>query len=225
LEMPRQQWVEILRQRAYDYIINCVGVLKPAVSEQNGASVQRAIRVNALFPHELAEIVKESRVIHMSTDGVFPGNQGRPYVETDPTDCPDAYGKTALSRNSMKGPIGAGFRFWRFRLQSAVLRPQRCWQRATWPLADPESSHAKWAALPPPKTALLPPGTSSFYEGSERSSPWGTSLEGCGPPQPGQLHIGSSGIPVPGVRPDAERTAGAGPRCGSGRPQTGPGCT
>lgn len=32
--------------------------------------------------------------------------------------------KEALSRNSMKRSIGAGFRFWRFRLRSAVLRPR-----------------------------------------------------------------------------------------------------
>jgi dTDP-4-dehydrorhamnose reductase len=95
LEMPREQLVGIL-QRRYDYIINCVGILKPAVKEQDTKSLCRAIRVNALFPHEVAAIASESRIFHVSTDGVFSGNLGRPYLETDPTDCPDVYGKTKV---------------------------------------------------------------------------------------------------------------------------------
>ncbi len=94
LEMPREEWVAILRRRAYAYIVNCIGILKPAVNEQDAKSLSHAIRVNALFPHELAAIASESRILHASTDGVFSGSLGRPYLETDPTDCADAYGKT-----------------------------------------------------------------------------------------------------------------------------------
>jgi dTDP-4-dehydrorhamnose reductase len=94
LEMPREHWAAILRRRAYDYIVNCIGILKPAVKEQDAKTLCRAIRVNALFPHELAAMASDSCILHVSTDGVFSGTLGRPYVETDPTDCPDAYGKT-----------------------------------------------------------------------------------------------------------------------------------
>src|SRR5437016_3085331 len=37
----------------YDHIINCIGILKPAVNENDAASLRRAIQVNALFPHQL----------------------------------------------------------------------------------------------------------------------------------------------------------------------------
>jgi dTDP-4-dehydrorhamnose reductase len=78
----------------FPYIINCIGILKSAVKEADSLSLERAIRVNALFPHELAHVAPKSRIIHLSTDGVFSGSLNRPYLETDPTDCPDAYGKT-----------------------------------------------------------------------------------------------------------------------------------
>jgi dTDP-4-dehydrorhamnose reductase len=94
LAMPREQWVAYLRRRRYDYVVNCVGILKPAVNAQDALSLSRAIRVNALFPHELAETLKDARILHISTDGVFAGGRERPYVETDPTDCPDVYGKS-----------------------------------------------------------------------------------------------------------------------------------
>jgi dTDP-4-dehydrorhamnose reductase len=94
LEMPREDWSSVLRRRAYDYIVNCIGILKAAMSEQVSMALCRAIRVNALFPHELAAMAPDSRILHASTDGVYSGSLGRPYVETDPTDCPDAYGKT-----------------------------------------------------------------------------------------------------------------------------------
>jgi len=83
-------------QGSFDYIINCVGILKSQIDERDSASVHRAILVNALFPHELAAVAAKhgSRVIHISTDGVFSGNSGEPYLEDAPHDCTDIYGKT-----------------------------------------------------------------------------------------------------------------------------------
>lgn len=96
LKMPREQWADILLRRCYDYIVNCVGILKPAIDERDPLSVCRAIRLNALFPHEVASLAPQSRILHMSTDGVFSGALGRPYLETDPVDCRDAYGRTKV---------------------------------------------------------------------------------------------------------------------------------
>ena len=79
LEMPQERWADILQQRPYHYIVNCIGILKPAVNEQDPASVTRAIRVNALFPHALAQIARKSRIIHLSTDGVGSIPFNRPY--------------------------------------------------------------------------------------------------------------------------------------------------
>jgi len=92
--MAPELWTTVLKPGAYDYIINCIGILKSSVNEDDTESIGRAIRVNALFPHEVAAIASQSRILHVSTDGVFSGNLQRPYVENDSTDCADAYGKT-----------------------------------------------------------------------------------------------------------------------------------
>lgn len=91
---PPDAWAHLIR--GYNYVINCIGLVKSAIHEDDPAAIWKAITVNALFPHALAEVARSggARVIHMSTDGVFSGASAKPYVETDPTDCPDAYGKT-----------------------------------------------------------------------------------------------------------------------------------
>jgi dTDP-4-dehydrorhamnose reductase len=78
------------------YVINCAGVLKSEIDRGGSAALLRAIRVNAVFPHLLAQAAARSGacVIHMSTDGVFSGTAGRPYVESDVTDAADHYGRT-----------------------------------------------------------------------------------------------------------------------------------
>jgi len=81
---------------ACDYLINCIGLVKAHIHENDSDSVQRAIRINSLFPHSLATLALElgARVIHISTDGVFSGGSRRPYLEDMPHDCVDIYGKT-----------------------------------------------------------------------------------------------------------------------------------
>lgn len=76
----------------YDYLINCIGILGKAINDNDAISVNRAIRINTLFPQELSQAVK-GKVIHMSTDGVFSG-RAEYYDEDAPHDCFDIYGKT-----------------------------------------------------------------------------------------------------------------------------------
>ncbi len=94
VKMPAAEWKTALQSFASDYIVNCVGILKTAVNENDATSMQRAIKVNALFPHQLADLLPGASIINMSTDGVFSGAASKPYVETDATDCADAYGKS-----------------------------------------------------------------------------------------------------------------------------------
>jgi dTDP-4-dehydrorhamnose reductase len=58
--------------------------------------VERAVRVNALFPHELADVAGEaqSRVIQVSSDAVFSGRHTGPCSEQTSPDPADAYGMT-----------------------------------------------------------------------------------------------------------------------------------
>lgn len=75
-----------------DVVINCVGLIK-----QHGISKQHidAIKINALLPHELANICDQvnSKLIHFSTDCVFTGDVGL-YSESSLPDARDLYGKS-----------------------------------------------------------------------------------------------------------------------------------
>ena len=74
-----------------DYIINCIGVIKPYVA----SSVINAILINSMFPHKLSRWCRETnkKLIHITTDCVFSGNDGK-YDESSNHDCLDAYGKS-----------------------------------------------------------------------------------------------------------------------------------
>jgi dTDP-4-dehydrorhamnose reductase len=74
-----------------DYIINCIGIIKPYIHDDNPAEVERAIEVNALFPHKLSQC--GIKTIQIATDCVYDGVKGN-YIETDKHNSLDVYGKT-----------------------------------------------------------------------------------------------------------------------------------
>ena len=81
--------------QGYDWAVNAIGIIKPLIHDDNAFEVERAIRVNALFPHTLARLAVTSgtRVLQIATDCVYAGTKGR-YVEQDAHDPIDVYGKT-----------------------------------------------------------------------------------------------------------------------------------
>jgi len=74
-----------------DYIVNCIGIIKPFMSEDLTASIV----INSLFPRVLSSWGQhmDAKVIHITTDCVFSGREGC-YNEKSLHDCADAYGKT-----------------------------------------------------------------------------------------------------------------------------------
>lgn len=78
-----------------DWVVNCIGILKPYISEDDPFKIERAIRINALYPHHLATAAEKigAKIIQIETDCSFSGTRGD-YVETDPHDPLDVYGKT-----------------------------------------------------------------------------------------------------------------------------------
>lgn len=68
----------IINDGSFDVVINCIGLLNQ-FAEDNKAL---AVLLNGYLPHYLSEITRETktRIIHMSTDCVFAGNDG-PYFE------------------------------------------------------------------------------------------------------------------------------------------------
>lgn len=69
-----------------DWVVNCIGIIKPKIT-----TTEEAIRVNALFPHELAKA--DAKIIQIATDCVYSGKKGH-YIETDPHTATDVYGMT-----------------------------------------------------------------------------------------------------------------------------------
>jgi len=80
----------------FDYVINCIVVTPWHIDSLASESVSHAIKINALFPHDLTGYanVHGMRVIHISTDGVFSGTSGPYYNEDAPADALDVYGRT-----------------------------------------------------------------------------------------------------------------------------------
>jgi len=77
-----------------DVIVNCIGVVKQLKDRESPSTT---IAVNALFPHLLSELCDEIgiRLVHISTDCVFSGNEGN-YNEDFQPDPYDLYGRTKL---------------------------------------------------------------------------------------------------------------------------------
>jgi dTDP-4-dehydrorhamnose reductase len=77
-----------------DILINCIAHLG---GKNNPDDMRSALTINARLPHILSDIAHEkgSRLIHISTDGVFSGGKGN-YNEWDNPDCTDLYGKSKL---------------------------------------------------------------------------------------------------------------------------------
>ncbi len=100
-----------------DYVINCIGIIKPYCKDGDEEGVARAIKINALFPHELSSICGDLdiRVIQIATDCVYSGKKGN-YLETDLHDALDVYGKT----KSLGEAIGKGF----LNIRSSIIGPE-----------------------------------------------------------------------------------------------------
>jgi len=79
----------------FDFVINCIGIIKPYIIENDSDSVLQAININSIFPWKLANIFKnkKTKIYQIATDCVFSGIRGD-YVESDIHDCNDVYGKT-----------------------------------------------------------------------------------------------------------------------------------
>ncbi len=77
-----------------DYIINCIGIIKPYINENSFTSIENAINVNSNFPHILNfNKNKNCKVYQIATDCVFDGFNGK-YTEDHSHTARDIYGKT-----------------------------------------------------------------------------------------------------------------------------------
>jgi dTDP-4-dehydrorhamnose reductase len=91
-DMARVQ--EVLDTVKPEAVVNAVGIVK---QRDEAKQAVLSIQVNALFPHQLADLCIERgiRVIQISTDCVFSGARGN-YTEIDNPDPVDLYGRSKL---------------------------------------------------------------------------------------------------------------------------------
>lgn len=91
----KEELQNIIKDNEIDYIINCVGMIKPQIKKYSMAS---AIKVNSLFPFLLDDAVKNTKttLIHITTDCVYSGclEKGKSYNEKYLHDVEDDYGLT-----------------------------------------------------------------------------------------------------------------------------------
>ena len=110
--LETENFKNILLEEKYDAVINCIGILNK-VADENKAL---AVYLNSYLPHLIADNLKdkETKLIQMSTDCVFAGNNS-PYFEDSHRDGETFYDRTkALGeiedkknltfRNSIIGP-------------------------------------------------------------------------------------------------------------------------
>ncbi len=101
----------------HEWIVNCIGITKPLIHDDNAFEVERAVQVNSLYPQRLASKAKKSggRVLQIATDCVYSGEKGR-YVETDAHDALDVYGKTKS--------LGESVQPWVHNLRCSIIGPE-----------------------------------------------------------------------------------------------------
>ena len=80
-----------------DFLINCIGIIKPEINEDNKESIEKAININTYFPLKISQLAKNKnfKYIQIGTDCVFSGVVGD-YLEDASQDANDIYGKTKI---------------------------------------------------------------------------------------------------------------------------------
>jgi dTDP-4-dehydrorhamnose reductase len=78
-----------------DYVVNCIGIIKPHINDSDEKQRLNALEINSLFPQHLAAWASKTgaKVIQIATDCVFSGEKGS-YLESEAHDALDVYGKS-----------------------------------------------------------------------------------------------------------------------------------
>ena len=81
-----------------DFVINCIGAIKPLIKESDPKSVINAQTINSFLPLNIAKSANEFnfKYLQIGTDCVFNGEKGM-YNEESNTDAIDVYGKTKIA--------------------------------------------------------------------------------------------------------------------------------
>ena len=99
------------------WVLNAIGITKPLIREDDTSDMERAVRINCMLPYLIAQRAHETgaRVLQIATDCVYSGSKGA-YVESDPHDALDVYGKT----KSLGEPPAPNF----YNLRCSIIGPE-----------------------------------------------------------------------------------------------------
>ena len=90
--------LELLYQNnRFDYVINCIGMIKQIINDQDPRSRSMAIAINSYFPKKLNDYLNRSStpILTIGTDCVYSGQSGN-YSEVHKFDAKDIYGKSKI---------------------------------------------------------------------------------------------------------------------------------
>jgi len=92
----KQQVLENVRGGSYDVVYNCAAMTNVDGCEND---IEQAYKANTLAARNMAMACEHTgtKLVHMSTDYVFPGDASQPYREYDLTGPASVYGKTKLA--------------------------------------------------------------------------------------------------------------------------------
>jgi dTDP-4-dehydrorhamnose reductase len=78
-----------------DYVVNCIGIIKPYINDTDAVQTATALEINGAFPNRLEAWASKrgTKVIQIATDCVFSGSKGT-YLESDEHNALDVYGKS-----------------------------------------------------------------------------------------------------------------------------------
>lgn len=87
----------------HEWVINTIGITKPLIRDDNAFEIERAIWINSMLPHLIGARAAAvgAHVLQIATDCVYSGMRCT-YVEADPHDALDVYGKTKSLGESMQ---------------------------------------------------------------------------------------------------------------------------
>ena len=96
----------VVRRNAPDVIVNAAAYTAVDAAESHA---DEANAINGIAPGILGEVARGlgALIVHFSTDYVFDGEAGRPYVETDPPNPQSVYGRSKLAGEAALQRSGA----------------------------------------------------------------------------------------------------------------------
>lgn len=63
----------------YDYVVNCIGIIKPEINTKKPKSIKKTIYINSIFPTMLSTAIStnKTKIFQIATDCVFSGKKGK----------------------------------------------------------------------------------------------------------------------------------------------------